>query len=202
MQWLYSSPALHVAMAPRFVPGGTSRAGTSDPGSKGCASHTFEVIRSRGSAGCQGRAIGCAGKRMRVIAAPLDEGSGPWEIEASSAFVSRGQAAICASLRRVTAGSGSFLKSTQGLSSVVTVSAASSDDARRRSGAGAMPALEGAGQWAISSPIRLPHAMSQPLAEASRRRLSGGRASRSTTCICQGRSGFSSARPASNLQGR
>ena len=37
---LYCSPTLHALLAPRAVPVGTTHAGTIDPRSKGCASHT------------------------------------------------------------------------------------------------------------------------------------------------------------------
>ena len=131
VQWLYRLPALHRLLAPRFVPVGTSRAGTSNPGSTGCASHTSEVIRFRGSAGCQGRAIGFAGKRMRVIAAPHMRAQGPKEHGPRRAEVHADGAAICTSPRRVTSRSTSFRKATQGVSSVVTVSTASSGDAQR-----------------------------------------------------------------------
>ena len=46
------------AMAPRAVPVGTTHAGTIDPGSKGCASHTSGVIRFTGiGRRCNGRAV-------------------------------------------------------------------------------------------------------------------------------------------------
>lgn len=68
---------------------------------------------------------------MRVIAAPHAEGSRPLKIKAARATSHAIKVAICASLRRVTAESTSFRKAAQGVRSVVTVSAASSDDAQR-----------------------------------------------------------------------
>ncbi|WP_418320464.1 hypothetical protein [Piscinibacter sakaiensis] len=81
---------------------------------------------------------------MRVIAAPHERARGP-EGKGREASVHAVKAAICSSLRRITAGRGSGSTSDQGLGRVVTVSAASSDDAKRFGSAGSLPRPEALG---------------------------------------------------------
>ena len=74
---LYCSPALHALLAPRAVPVGTTRAGTIDPGSKGCASHTSGFDPLTGDRAALQRSGRCSAMQVRFKTAPLVSGSRP-----------------------------------------------------------------------------------------------------------------------------
>lgn len=120
---LYSSPALHALLAPRLVPVGMTCAGTIDPGSKGCASHTSEGDPIHGDQA--GAAQVGPGQRVagavhdRAVRVGLKAHRGNSKVWPS----------IRASLGCVTRPSVAVDEAPDGATSVVTVSAAASNDA-------------------------------------------------------------------------